>query len=187
MNVGVWTLANNTKHHSLFFSQKTLLLLVLAADWKGVCRLENWALIRKGLLWDYEESETCATYIQSFCAWKAKSVVVIYCIGVVNTVIFLFHWNFPLQICIVNESHRSAQLPNKLWECAVWLKICTETLLSLCSWASFVLPFCPFVVTLYYFPWSETNSFFISIKAETTGFRLHFYFGGGIWLKSQLP
>lgn len=59
--------------------------------------------------------------------------------------------------------------------------------LSVCSRACFVLPFCPVVVILYYCPRSETNSFFISIKAETTGFRLHFYFGGRIWLKSQLP
>lgn len=57
-----------------------------------------------------EESETCSTYTQSFCAWKAESVVIIYYIGGVNTVILLFHWNFPLQICIVNGSHRNSQL-----------------------------------------------------------------------------
>lgn len=74
----VWTLANNTKHHSLFFTQRPLLLLVLSANWKGVCRLENWALFRRGLLWDYEESQMCATYTQSFCAWKAKSVIIYY-------------------------------------------------------------------------------------------------------------
>lgn len=96
--------------NSLLFTQKPLLLLVLEANQKGICRLENWDLFRRGLLWDYEESEMCATYTQSFCAWKAKSVVVIYYSGGVNTVVTIFHWNFPLQICTVNGSHRGVQL-----------------------------------------------------------------------------
>lgn len=57
-------------------------MLILAANRKGVCRLENWALLRKGLLWVYEESEMCATDTQSFCARKAKTVVIVYYIGV---------------------------------------------------------------------------------------------------------
>lgn len=71
-------------------------------------------------------SNVCYLYTELLCMESQVCDNLLH--EVVNTVILLFHWDLPLWICIVNGSHRSTQLWNKLWECAVWLKICTETL-----------------------------------------------------------
>lgn len=75
---GVWTLTNKTKYHHLCFTQKNpSFCLYLKLIGKVSAGLKIGLSSEKDFCGTVEESEACATYTQSFCAWKANSVVII--------------------------------------------------------------------------------------------------------------